>query len=434
MICRSLFPIHLNQNGSWRLFVWVAGMFCFLDSIQAQSNDAGFAPPPPAKGCIRVATFNVALNRKENGQLVRELNKGDEQAKRIAMIVQIVAPDILLANEVDYSDGEAATLLRDKYFLVPQASPVPSSPYKPRASSLVNVYTAPVNTGVNSGMDLNLNGRSTDSDDGWGYGAFPGQYGMAVYSRFPISQSEVRTFQMFRWSQMPNAKRPKLLDKTTGQERFFHTDEVWEKLRLSSKSHWDVPIRVGDATLHIIASHPTPPVFDGLEDRNGCRNHDEIRMIRDYVSGGATGGYLLDDQGKAGALAADARFVILGDLNSDPNDGSGISRGIMDLLESPRVASTVIPSSEGAVEASRLQAKANLKHTGKAAHDTGDFNDNEPGNLRIDFVLPSSNCRVVQGGVFWPPAEQLKNVDPKLAEASDHHLVWLDIELPTQTK
>jgi len=233
---------------------------------------------------------------------------------------------------------------------------------------------------------------------------------------------------------MPNAKRPKLMDKATGQEKVFHSDEVWNKLRLSSKSHWDVPIEINGTTLHMIASHPTPPVFDGPEDRNGCRNHDEIRLIKDYVSGTSDGSYLVDDNGKSGPLDAESQFVILGDLNSDPLDGSGIRSSINVLLGSPRVSSTFTPESDGAVEASSLQGKANQKHKGNAAYDTGDFNDMEPGNLRVDFVLPSSNCKVVTGGVFWPTVEQFKDNAPDLADASDHHLVWLDIELSSPTE
>ena len=411
---------------SGRLVKWALALIAACSSHQGlgANQNTDVAPPPPAKGCIRIATFNVSLNRKEQGQLVRELKAGDEQAKRIATIVQLVAPDVLLANEVDYSNGEAAKLFKDLYLLKSSANE-----WKTQPSSMVHLFTAPVNTGVPSGLDLNLNGRTADSDDSWGYGAFPGQYGMAVYSRFPISEKQVRSFQMFRWSQMPNAKRPKLVDKATGQEKFFHSDEVWNKLRLSSKSHWDVPMEINGTTLHVIASHPTPPVFDGLEDRNGCRNHDEIRLIRDYVSGTSDGSYLVDDKGKSGPLAADSSFVILGDLNSDPKDGSGISQGIIDLLSSKRVLSDFVPESQGAVEATQAQGKANLKHKGNAANDTGDFNDNEPGNLRIDFVLPSANCKVVNGGVFWPAGQKLKDIDPKLADASDHHLVWLDIEL-----
>ncbi len=387
-------------------------------------STAELALPAPANGVVRVATFNVALNRKEAGQLVQDLKEGDEQAKRIAAIVQLVRPDVLLANEVDYSGGEAAKILLNEYFKKPQ-----NPKLQPEACDFGYYYTAAVNTGVSSGLDLNLNGRNTDSDDGWGYGAFPGQYGMAVYSKYPISDSAVRTFQMFKWSDMPNAKRPKLVDKVTGAETFFHSDAVWKQLRLSSKSHWDVPIKIGESTLHVIASHPTPPVFDGPEDRNGCRNHDEIRLIQDYVEGTAEAGYIVDDKGKAGPLGLSAKFVIMGDLNSDPNDGSGIAQGILALLSSKRVAANFVPESKGGVEASKLQGKANEKHKGNPANDTGDFNDNSAGNLRIDFVLPSSNCKIVGGGVFWPTADHLKVIDPKLVDASDHHLVWLDIQL-----
>jgi endonuclease/exonuclease/phosphatase family metal-dependent hydrolase len=409
-----------------RTISWIVFGFCLCNSAFSgvYGGDLNqIAPPPPAKGTLRVATYNVALNRKESGQLVRELTAGDEQARRIAAIVQTVKPDILLVNELDYSDGEAAKLLLNEYFKKPNPT------LGTVASELAYFYTGPVNTGVPSGLDLNLNGRSTDSDDGWGYGAFPGQYGMAVYSRFPMDPKSVRSFQMFRWSAMPGAKRPKLVDKESGTEKFFHSDGVWQQLRLSSKSHWDIPITIGDKSIHVLASHPTPPVFDGPEDRNGCRNHDEIRLLKDYVEGGSGAEYIVDDQGKKGGLADKTHFVIMGDLNSDPKDGSGISQGIIDLLESNRVSSSFIPKSEGAVEAGKLQGKANEKHKGDSAHDTGDFNDNGPGNLRIDFVLPSNNCKVVAGGVFWPTTEQLKDIDPKLVDTSDHHLVWLDLEL-----
>jgi len=385
---------------------------------------AHVAPPPPAKGAIRIATFNMALNRKEDGLLLRNLKDGDEQAKRIATIVQLVSPDVLLANEVDYCDGEAAKVLNEEYF-----SQTGADGDTARPARFIDTFTAPVNTGVNSGLDLNLNGRTTDSDDGWGFGAFPGQYGMVVYSRFPIAREQVRTFQKFPWHSMPNAKRPKFVDASTSAEKFYHSDDVWKQLRLSSKSHWDVPILIDGKVLHVIASHPTPPVFDGPEDRNGCRNHDEIRLLRDYISGDDSGSYLVDDNGVTGPLETGSRFVILGDLNSDPVDGGGISQGVIDLLEHPKVNGAFVPESQGAVEAAVLQGKANLTQKGAAARDTGDFNDNNPGNLRVDFVLPSANCKILAGGVFWPTEAQLKSIDPKLLDASDHHLVWLDLEL-----
>lgn len=399
---------------------------------QALANDDSataiqkIAPPPPAANSIRIATFNVALNRKKAGELSDDLRKGDEQAKRIATIVQLVQPDVLLTNEVDYDDGVSAKLLRDEYFNKRQKNQTTAPKF-----SLPYMFTGPVNTGVDSGLDLNLNNRLHESDDGWGYGAFPGQYGMVVYSRFPIDEASVRTFQKFQWSKMPDALRPKNPGKDGNESSNYHDDQVWNQLRLSSKSHWDVPVRIGDKTLHVIASHPTPPVFDGPEDRNGCRNHDEIRMIRDYVSGEAAAEYLIDDSGRKGPLPSTETFVILGDLNSDPLDGSGVATGIQSLLDHPRVNSRFIPRSEGAIEAAKVQGKANDKHKGDPAVDTGDFNDNSAGNLRIDFVLPSNNCTVVAGGVFWPTTKDLRGIDPELVNSSDHHLVWLDIHIGT---
>ena len=60
---------------------------------------------------------------------------------------------------------------------------------------------------------------------------------------------------------------------------------------------------------------------------------------------------------------------------------------------------------------------------GDVATHTGDFGPNT-GTLRLDYVLPSKNLPVRGGGVFWP-----KKGEPgsELLDASDHHLVWLDI-------
>ncbi len=408
---------------------------------EKRSGAAAVLVPSPPKSTLRIATFNVALNRKKAGELAQDLAKGDDQARRIAAIVQNVAPDILLVNELDY-DGTTAKLFLDRYLRVSQ--PESRSPASDQSDAnipdreLRYVYSGPVNTGVDSGLDLNNNGRIHDPDDAWGYGAFPGQYGMAVYSRYPIVSGEVRTFQKFLWSKMPEALRPKLPSnpkksessvlESDGDGKWFHGDEVWEQLRLSSKSHWDVPIEIQGARLHILASHPTPPVFDGAEDRNGCRNHDEIRLLRDYISDESRGAYLVDDAGTQGPIPSGSHFVIVGDLNSDPLDGDGRSEAIRSLIDHPNIAKYDAPSSRGAVDAAEKSAGANTKHRGNPAHDTGDFNDKNPGNLRIDFVLPSANCKVIASGVYWPSASESAAAN-ELTSASDHHLVWVDIEL-----
>lgn len=44
----------------------------------------------------------------------------------------------------------------------------------------------------------------------------------------------------------------------------------------------------------------------------------------------------------------------------------------------------------------------------------------------MDYVLPSTGLRVIDAGVFWP----LSTDDgADLLDASDHRLVWVDIEI-----
>ncbi len=389
---------------------------CFaIASMQTLvAQETTIALPLPATGVIRVATFNVSLHRKVLGELSKDLKNGDAQTKRLAKIVQAVGPDILLANEVDYDGGESAKLLLSDYF----------GNTRDESHRLKYVFTSEVNTGLPSGLDIDKDGKIGGPNDAFGFGEYPGQYGLAVFSRFPIAEPKIRSFQKLLWSSMPGALRPMNADGTP-----YWSDEIWNQLRLSSKTHLDVPIEIDGKLLHIIASHPTPPVFDKEEDKNGRRNHDEIRLLKDYVAGGPGTEYLRSDQGTVGPLDPSAHFVILGDLNADPNDGSGRPEGIRALLTCPRLDSKTIPRSEGGRQAAEKQGKANAIQRGDAAEDTGDFNDKNPGNLRCDFALPSVGCEVVASGVFWPTAEQLISIDKDLLTASDHRLVWIDIRL-----
>ncbi len=198
-------------------------------------------------------------------------------------------------------------------------------------------------------------------------------------------------------------------------------------LPLSSKSHWDVPIDVGGRTIHLLAAHPTPPVFDGPEDRNGTRNADEIGFWAYYVAGTDTS-WIVDDAGVSGGLAADAEFVIVGDLNSDPVDGDSVAGATQQVLQLNGIQDPA-PTSGGAVEAAGAQGLINETHSGDPALDTADFTDDAPGNLRADYVLPSAGLEVVDAGVFWPTTDDelssLVTTDP--LASSDHRLVWVDL-------
>ncbi|MDG4792630.1 endonuclease/exonuclease/phosphatase family protein [Micromonospora sp. WMMD1082] len=377
-------------------------------------------------GPLRVATFNASLNRDTAGGLVADLSRRDNaQAANVAEVIQRVRPDVLLINEFDHDPGgRALALFQDNYLSVPRNGT--------RAIRYPYRYAAPSNTGVPSGHDLNNDGTVGGPDDAFGFGLFPGQYGMAVYSAYPIDLAKVRTFQLFRWRDMPGALLPD--DPATPEPADWYSPAELADLRLSSKSHWDLPIRLPGRTVHLLASHPTPPVFDGPEDRNGRRNHDEIRFWADYVSPGRAG-YIYDDTGRRGGLRPGAAFVIAGDLNADPYDGDSVPGAAQQVLHHPRVNDRTVPASPGGVAAARRQGGANLDHRGAPRFDTADFADTDPGNLRVDYVLPSRGLPVRTAGIFWPvPGDPLFRLvgdyDPALPggfPTSDHRLVWLDL-------
>lgn len=380
-------------------------------SLAPVAGAAGKGGPPPT---ATFATFNASLNRFNAGDLIGDLATPDNlQAQQVAEIIQRTSPDVLLINEFDYDeDGAAAALFQENYLSVSQNGAEPIE-YGYR-------YVAPSNTGIPSGRDLDNSGGIGGPGDAFGFGFFPGQYGFVVYSRYPIATEDIRTFQNFLWKDMPGALLPVNPDGSS-----FYDEGDLEIFRLSSKNHVDVPIVIDARTVHFLASHPTPPVFDGPEDRNGTRNFDEIRFWADYVQPNKSR-YIYDDEGDYGGLHGSARFVIAGDQNSDPLDGDSIAGAIQQLLDNPKVNDKMTPASAGGPEQAVLQGGANEFHLSDPAFDTADFNDVSPGNLRADYLLPRKSMKIMDSGVFWPTTD-----DPwfDLVTASDHRLVWIDVRI-----
>jgi hypothetical protein len=208
---------------------------------------------------IKVATFNVSMDatnylvRGKIGtgvELINALKNDHQQIKNIAEIIQRSRPDILLLNEFDYIKDPKSGLeiFLQNYLAKSQQGAEPIDyPY---------YYYAPVNTGVSTPFDLNNDGIKTGNlGDSHGFGHFPGHFGMVLLSRYPIDKQQVRTFQNFLWKDMPDAITPE--DPNTNQA--WYDNQEWQALRLSSKSHWDVPVKVNGKIVHILASHPTPP-------------------------------------------------------------------------------------------------------------------------------------------------------------------------------
>jgi hypothetical protein len=429
---------------------------------------------PASRGAaetVRFATFNLALYGTRAGEVLERLEAGaDPQARCLAEIIQRVRPDLLVLNEIDYTaDGRVLAAFCDKYLAIPQhASSAASGPAA--AIEYPHRRQFATNTGVHSGLDLDRNGRidatpgaADYAGDCWGYGIYPGQYAFALLSRFPLDEAAIREFRLFRWRDLPGAALPD--DPATPAPADWYSADIADQFRLSSKNHCDVPLMIGERRVHLLLSHPTPPVFDGPEDKNGRRNHDELafwlryiseplpsqevpsaqRAGRGHAAGDSDGNSTneadngpaipfapTDDAGHAAPFPPNATFLIAGDLNGDPHDGDGPA-GIQQLLHSPRVLEYPPPISAGAVEAAARQGGANARHTGDHAQDTEDAADADgPGNLRLDYLLPSADLKVIGSGVFWPTADDELAPLVRGAEhpaSSDHRLVWIDVEL-----
>jgi len=366
---------------------------------------------------LKVATFNVsmeALNYIDHKRgvplnvssktLSNALKSDHQQIKNIAEIIQINSPDIILLNEFDNQDDNHQAL---KSFIKNYLN---KSQNGQKAINFPYFYQGPVNTGVNSGLDINGDGEKGKlPDDGFGYGHFPGHFGMVLLSKYPIDFDNIRSFQYFKRHDMPNALMP--MDPVTNEP--WYSQEVWQALRLSSKSHWDVPVNVDGKTIHILASHPTPPVFDGPEDRHGTRNHDEIRFWHDYISPEKSS-YIYDDKDRQGGLKNKESFVILGDLNATTVDGNAIKAGIASLLGSDKI------------QDANPQSQAGEKHSPDNVHGK---HHTAFWRMRVDYVLPSvSGLTIKDSGVFWPlkTDDNYRLIKDRKA-SSDHRLVWLKL-------
>ena len=385
---------------------------------------------------IRVATFNASLNRTTQDGLPADLaTTTNGQAQKVAEILQRVRPDVVLLNEFDVdptSNGYRVLSLNrfhTNYLAVSQNGLAPLNyPYR---------YAAISNTGVSANADFDNNGSVVTSyadtatspqkdlygNDCFGFGWFPGQYSFVVYSKFPIQTSAIRSFQLFKWNDMPGHVMPPGF-YSTGEQNIF---------RLSSKNHVDLPIEVKPGQVfHLLASHPTPPAFDGTEDRNGRRNHDEIRLWKEYLSNAP---FLYDDAGVFGGLSGEQRFVILGDMNADPFDGDSYNGAINQLRNHTLVNSAPNPASVGGAEQG-LTGTANADDIGAHANDTSYFSPST-GNLRVDHVLPSkAGFAVTNSGVFWPASTDplygllfLTSTIAQNNQVTDHRLVWMDLTL-----
>lgn len=391
--------------------------FMLFSLIFATSGCA--AKPNQQRSSFSVASFNVSMEARNYTSDPEELKLGEQilvkhlrtgehpQIKNIAEIIQRTAPDIVLLNEFDYINNPklGVEAFIQNYLNVSQnGAAAIDYPY---------YFVAPSNTGLPTTYDMNNDGNAERfMNDAQGFGFYYGHYGMVLLSKYPIDKNQARTFQRFLWSDMPGALKPIIPETNTP----FYSNDEWLNMRLSSKSHWDIPVQVGDETVHILASHPTPPVFDGDEDRNGQRNHDENRFWLDYISP-EQGAYIYDDRGIYGQLDERSHFVIVGDLNASPDRVRIENHPILALTESPLINNKIIPSSASGAK-NRPDNPYGLYHTATWG-------------ARADYAMPSASLDIQNAYVFWPEQnDTLHRLVQDRASSSDHFMVWIELAFP----
>jgi hypothetical protein len=217
---------------------------------------------------------------------------------------------------------------------------------------------------------------------------------MAILSRLPIDTGAARDFSGFLWRDLSGALIPEGMDPA-----------LRDVQRLAATGFWDVPVTLPSGPLHLLAFSATPPVFDGPEDLNGRRNHDEATFWRLFLDGALP------------VPPPEGPFVLLGDGNIDPADGDGLRDGMAALLANPALQDVRPEGDHGRTEPGQ---------TGDPALDT--YFREDLGGLRLDYVLPSAGLKIAGAGVLWPGLDDPMAAD--LALVSRHFPVWVDIDLP----
>ncbi|MDA8388635.1 MAG: endonuclease/exonuclease/phosphatase family protein [Nitrospiraceae bacterium] len=308
---------------------------------------------------IRFGQFNIRDLTME-----KLLDPANPQALAAARIIKRFLPDVLSIDEMQAHPDAPLAFVEN--FLKKGEDPV-DYPF---------FYIGQTNSGVPTGF--------SHPYDYKGYGRFRGQYGIACLSRPRIDFDGIRNLKDVSWGALP--------------EGYCARVSCPRDYPLWSTSFLDLPIEAGYGTVvHSILVHPTVPLREYVNLR---RNADQVRFLKSYIDG------------LAGTSPAGGPFVVIGDLNVDPDTGIGTNDITRGLLEDGNIIY-------------RKTRRETFLEGGGVQDPPGDG----PGLLkaRLDYILPSSRhfsmggpeVFAPEGTPWWPVARR----------ASDHFFVYADCEL-----
>lgn len=308
--------------------------------------------------------------------MLQRLQRGGPEVEAVVAVIAALNADVLVLGGLDHDlRGEGLAALEAQ--LAGAGAPYP-----------YRLALRP-NSGVPTGLDLDGNGKRGEPRDAQGYGRFAGAGAMAVLSRLPLG--EAVDYSGFLWADLPGNLMPPA------------PPEVRAVQRLSSGGHWAVPVQLPEGrTLTLLTFYATPPVFDGPEDRNGRRNHDEVAFWLRLLAG------------ELPFAVPQPPFVLLGQTNLDPADGEGRREAVTALLSHPALQD---PAPRGSAP------RSDPGQSGDPALDTALYPG--LGGLRVEVILPSAELAVTGAAVIWPPPDD--PLTPALEAASRHHPLWVDL-------
>lgn len=226
-------------------------------------------------------------------------------------------------------------------------------------------------------LDLDGDGRVGDRQ---AWARYAGEGAMVLLSKHPI---ELRFHPNdLLWNDMSNPQMP--------SDGFLSAAAVAE-LKVVTQGFWVVDVHPAErAPITFVAFQNQTPVFDGPEDLNGLRNRAQLRLLSDVMDG------------TYGDFPA-KRFVLIGNSNLDPSRGEGDRTAMHALLSNKRLKDEAPRSTLGGDATAQWE---------------------NPGPMRVSYILPSVDWQIEHAEVFWPSEGPLHKA---VEQASRHGMVWMDI-------
>ncbi len=342
------------------------------------------------------------------------LDENDEQATAAAEIIGRFNPDIMEINELQFDIENI---------------PHTGNPGMPKADAKAPTF----NAGESNASRLGDRAGKTNSDAVWdysvvtlgnsglywsgdnpsnadefvlrGWGEFKGRFNTGLLSRYPILTDEIRVINDFKWKDLP--------DNHIADLEANEGIEVPDDFPLFEKSLNIIPVDIAGTKLYFVLIHTVAPGWDRI---GSYRNFDELHGVELFLSGELPGVDPLPD---------DARFIIMGDLNSDSDEEEGsdsLPGAIQQLANHPKVAAWY-PSGNG----TKGKNGAHNSYCSGCGHDDGTMvsDPTKAWQMQLDYMLPSETLgKPASGKIFWPDPKTEKADWELSCRASDHKMLF----------